>query len=61
MCHAPSNHRLLCWEGGQCCLAAFLFRGSHHIAAKVEEGDVPDHAQHELNALVLLEKGLFVY
>lgn len=35
-------------EGGQCCLPAFVFRGSHHIADKVEEGDMPDLAQHEL-------------
>lgn len=29
-------------------LAAFVFKGSHHIAGKVEEGDMPDLAQHEL-------------
>lgn len=37
--------------------AAFVFRGSHHIAAKVEEGDMPDLAQHDLMLWFSQKKG----
>lgn len=48
VCHTPSNHGLLGWQGGGAAPPGQPLFSQGHIPGKVEEVDVPDLTQHEL-------------